>query len=229
MRTADCNDNLSLFDDIDNKQGSSGHKLDVIKLTYDHAEAMTWKELFSGFDSLFAITYSSGIGFMYQLLEMFENAQIIFGCENIMSYTLQEIMAFQNKVIDRMRDKIASKREQLISRIEDQSVHFYVARAQLSHEKIYLLSNRDGRKRVIMGSANMSFNAFSGIQRENICFLDDEKAYDWYYDIFEGLKENCTDEITKQAFVSSDLNDHIDELPVAGTVKVSKALVIEPD
>jgi hypothetical protein len=222
------NDNLSFFDEAISEKASASHTLDVLRLRFDGAETATWKDLFSGFDHLYAITYSSGIGFMYQLLDLFESAQIIFGCENVMSYTLQEVMAFQNKVIDRMREKSSDKRERLISRIEDQSVRFYVARTLLSHEKIYLLSSQDGRKRVIMGSANMSFNAFAGIQRENICYLDDEKAYDWYYEVFEELKSSCTDEITRQAFESSDLEEHIDELPVVGTVKMKKALVIEP-
>lgn len=161
-------DNFSLFDEANSKQTDHAKKLDVLKLTYDQAETATWQELFSGFDHLYAITYSSGIGFLYQLLELFDRAQIIFGCEAVMPFKLQEIMAFQNKVIERMRHESSSKRDQLIARIEDQSVRFFVARAQLSHEKIYLLSSQDGRRRVIMGSANMSFNAFGGRQRENI-------------------------------------------------------------
>ena len=228
MSTKMCTDNFSLFDEANSKQTDHAKKLDVLKLTYDHAETATWRELFSGFDHLYAITYSSGIGFLYQLLELFDRAQIIFGCETVMPFKLQEIMAFQNKVIERMRHESSSKRDQLIARIEDQSVRFFVARAQLSHEKIYLLSSQDGRRRVIMGSANMSFNAFGGRQRENICYLDDGKAFDWYYDIFETLKSTCTSEITKQAFLLSDLNEHIDELPIVGTVKLEKALVVEP-
>jgi hypothetical protein len=35
-------------------------------LEYDHAEAMTWQELFSGFDSIRAITFSSGLSFVYK-------------------------------------------------------------------------------------------------------------------------------------------------------------------
>ncbi len=221
--------NLSLFDVIDSRQETTSRKLDVLKLSYESAESVTWQELFSGFDHLYAITYSSGITFMYRLLDMFDRAQIIFGCEDIMSFTLQEVMAFQNKVIDKMREKSSKMQEKLISRIEDNSVHFYVARTQLSHEKIYLLSNSStGRRRVIMGSANMSYNAFGGVQRENICYLDDGKAFDWYYDVFENLKSSSSDEITKQAFTLSDLDEHIDELPVAGTIKVNKAVIVEP-
>ena len=221
------NENLSLFDEINNQAKGASQKLDVLKLSYDYAESKTWQELFSGFDHLYAITYSSGIGFVYKLLDMFEQAQIIFGCENVMSFSLQEIMAFQSKVIDRMREESSTKRDQLISRIEEHSVRFYVARAQLSHEKVYLLSSNNGRKRVIMGSANMSFHAFSGAQRENICYIDDEKAFDWYFDRFEELKAICTDEITKQALALANLDQHIDELPIAATVQTKKALVLE--
>ncbi|MBO5568925.1 MAG: phospholipase D family protein, partial [Clostridia bacterium] len=137
-------------------------------------------------------------------------------------------MAFQNKVIERIREKESKSRAAILSRIEDGSVHFFVARTQLSHEKIYLLSSNDGRKRVIMGSANMSYQAFGGMQRENICYLDDEKAFDWYFDIFEELKKSCTDEITQKALLISDLEDNLEELPIAGTIKAKRALVIEP-
>ena len=165
---------------------------------------------------------------MYNLLEMFDTAEVIFGCEEVLSFSLQEIIAFQNKVIERIRGKEAKKRDALLSRIEDGSVHFFVARTQLSHEKIYLLSSDDGRKRVIMGSANMSYKAFDGAQRENICFLDDAKAYDWYYDVFMDLQQSCTDEISKKAIVLADVEENLDELPIAGTVKTKRALVIEP-
>ncbi len=220
--------NISFFDETDYSKSSGSKKLEVVKLVYDHAETLGWEELFSGFDQLFAITYSSGIGFLYRVLEMFDSAEVIFGCEEVMSYSLQEIMAYQNKVIERIRTKDSKKRDALLSRIETGSVHFYIARTQLSHEKIYLLSSEDGRRRVIMGSANMSYQAFSGLQRENICYLDDEKAYDWYYEIFEDLKQTCTDEITHKALTISDMEDNLDELPIAGTIKLKKALVIEP-
>ena len=89
---------------------------------------------------------------------MFDYAEIIFGCESVLSYTLQEIMAYQDKLVERMRDNISESQSQLLSRMDTGSVKFYVARTKLSHEKIYLLAAKDGRKRVIMGSANMSYS-----------------------------------------------------------------------
>jgi len=223
-------DTISLFDMGDDCLGGSttGAKLDVVKLNYDSAESVTWQELFEGFNTLHAITFSSGVNFVYKLLGMFDSAEIIFGCEAVMSYTLQEVMAYQDKLIERMRDKASDAKLNLLTRIDNGSVRFFVSRTQLSHEKLYLLVADDGRKRVIMGSANMSYNAFGGVQRENICYIDGDSAYDWYLNTFMELKENSTDEIKRSALDKADLAENIIELPIAGTIKTNKVLVIEP-
>ena len=54
----------------------------------------------------------------------------------------------------------------------------YLLTGDYPHEKLYLLSASDGRKRVVLGSANLSYQAFSGIQRENICYIDGEEIFD---------------------------------------------------
>ena len=220
-------DNLSMFDMLEPEEAISP-KLDVVKLSYISAEAMTWQELFKGFDELHAITFSSGINFMYALLEMFEKVEIVFGNEMVMSNSLQDIMAYQSNLIERIRNEAGDRKQKLLDRIDDETVRLYVARQQLSHEKIYLLKSADGRKRVIMGSANMSYNAFSGKQRENISCIDDEGAYDWYMHCFEELKEASTDEITHKAILTADSFENIDALPISESVKVRKTLIVEP-
>ena len=106
-------ENLSLFNQQDSSEitidsMSKGASLDVIKMEFLEAETLSWQDLFSGFDTLHAITYSSGINFVYQLLNCFENAEIIFGCDEVISYSLQEVMAYQCRLIERMRES-ASK------------------------------------------------------------------------------------------------------------------------
>jgi len=216
----------TLFDTGTVQQAAT--QIDVVKMIFAGAEAKTWQELFAGFDTLHAITFSSGVQFVFKLLEMFQSAEIIFGCEAVMSYTLQEVMAYQHKLIERLRDKMLTAKNNFLDRIDAGEVRLFVAREQLSHEKIYLLAAADGRKRVIMGSANMSYNAFSGRQRENICYLDDEEAYNWYYDVFVSLRENSTDEISHLALTAADLGDNLEDLPIAGTIKAQRALVLEP-
>lgn len=218
---------LSLFDICDAQKAPSA-KLNIVKLSYISAETMTWQELFHGYNELRAITFSSGINFVYALLGMFEKAEIIFGSEAVVSYSMQEIMAYQSLLLDRMREAAGEARQKLLDRIDDESVRLFVARKQLSHEKIYLLKADDGRRRVVMGSANMSYNAFGGIQRENICCIDDTAAYDWYLDTFNELKENSTDEISVRAFVSADISENVDALPIAESVRIQKAVIVEP-
>ena len=203
-------------------------KLDVVKMDYVGAESITWRELFSGYDSIKAITFSSGIGFVYQLLDLFKYAEIIFGCEEVMSYTLQEIMAYQAKLMERIRKTDSASKEKMIERVERGDVRLFVARRRLSHEKLYLLKAEDGRTRVVFGSANMSFNAFGGRQREIICYIDSQEAYDRFEEAYEDLKRDSVDTITKKAVEISDATENVDALPIAETAKVEKVVYIEP-
>ena len=223
---------LSLFDIAETDQQQINTQttasLDVVKMVFDGAESCTWKELFSGFDTLYAITYSSGIDFVYRLIDLFEQAEILFGCDEVISYSLQEVMAYQCKMVERMRDTASKMKLDLVSRIENGTLRFYVARSVLSHEKLYLLSAKDGRKRVIMGSANLSRSAFGGYQRENICYVDGDAAYDWYWDCYCQLREDCTDQIAKETLLCADDGANLEELPIAKTIKAKKALVLQP-
>lgn len=228
-------ENLSLFEaeepieiTMDSLIDTQKNTLDIVKLDYVEAQTMTWQELFAGFDTLHAITYSSGITFVCQLLNQFETAEIIFGCEEVISYSLQEIMAYQSKLIERLRTSANNSKQNLIERIEDNSLHLYVARTMLSHEKIYLLSAKDGRKRVVMGSANMSLTAFGGHQRENISYVDGDQAYEWYMGCYEELRENSTDQIVKESVLCADTGENLEELPISRTIRAKKAVMIEP-
>ena len=218
-------ENLSLFDIPEESQEQikvqSPASLAVAKMEFAGAETLSWQELH-------AITYSSGIDFVYQLIDLFQQAEILFGCDEVISYSLQEVMAYQCKMVERMRDTASKMKLDLVSRIENGTLRFYVAHSVLSHEKIYLLSAHDGRKRVIMGSANLSRSAFGGYQRENICYLDGEAAYDWYWDCYCQLREDCTDQIAKETLLCADDGEHLEELPIAKTVRVKKALILQP-
>lgn len=225
-------ENLSLFGEIEcgklcDKDLRSGELLDVVRMEFIEAETLRWQDLFSGFDTLRAITYSSAIGFVYQLADMFEDVEVIFGSEDVLSYSLQEIMAYQCKMIDRMRETASKMKVDLLSRVENNTLHFFIAREKLSHEKIYLLSSSDGRKRVVMGSANMSFAAFGGKQRENICYIDGSSAYDWYLNSYNEFRDECTDQVFKETLAIADDGEHIEEIPIARTIRAKKALMLD--
>lgn len=232
-------DNFTLFDintpdssedeqNLFSNAKSSGSKIDVVRMDFVEAQSLKWEELFDGFDKMYAITYSSGIGFVCKLLNQFKYAEIIFGFDQVISYSLQEIIAYQLKTVERIRETANQTKVDLLSKIDNGSLHLMVARQKLSHEKIYLLEADDGKKRVVMGSANMSYAAFSGKQRENICYIDGEEGFEWYKNCFDELKSQSSDDISVSALAIADDGENLEEVPIMQTVKVKKALVVEP-
>ncbi len=218
---------MSLFEYMNDNGMDNGTRLEVVKLDYVSSELLTWKELFSGFDKIYAITYSSGLGFVNELLDLFKYAEIIFGCEDVISLSMKEIMAYQDTLIERIRGNKNGIKEKMIDRIEDGTAHFYVAEKVVSHEKIYLLEAEDGKKRVVMGSANMSFNAFGGKQRENISYMDGDDAFNYFMDVYNSLKEDSVDEISKKALEVANLADNIDAIPFSEKVRAKGIVAIE--
>jgi len=203
-------------------------KINVVKMEFVEADIISWKDLFSGYDKLFAITYSSGIGFVCDLLSMFQYSEIIFGYEAVMSYNMHEVMAFQLKTVESIRTNMNEKKQDLVSKIKNESLKMYIAREKVSHEKIYLLESLNGSKRTVFGSANMSRAAFMGIQRENICYIDGDRAFDWYMNSFQEFKTRCSDNISIPSLREADEGENINEIPILKTAKVNKVLTIEP-
>lgn len=209
--------------------GKSAVKLPVARVVFQEGKGMNWRELFEGFTSIKIITFSTGLDFLKKVLSLFEDAEVIFGCEQIMSYTQTEIMAlaFQSELMETVRN--SKSRDFFLERLKNGTLRLYVAREKLSHEKLYLLSSSDGGKRVITGSANMSNRAFSGIQRENIVYMDGEKGYGWYEQDYEDCLENSVDRITEKAVLVSDAGENMEFLPVSQTIKDRKVLTVSPN
>lgn len=203
--------------------------LAIVELAFNSVKSMTWEELFSGFDKLRAITFSSSVDFMSELIESFSDAEIIFGNEGVLSFRLEEIISFQKETIELIREDFSNKHQKMIDRIDTGSLHLYVANKQLSHEKIYLLESFSGKKRVVFGSANLSWQAFSGTQRENICYIDDEEGFEYYLGVFEQLKESSSDSISHKQLLEADISNNLEEIPFLDSIKNKEILVIEPN
>ncbi|MDR0643838.1 MAG: phospholipase D family protein [Treponema sp.] len=200
--------------------------LSIVRAGFITADTLTWEELFDGFNCLWAITYSSSMDFVCKLLKKFDYVEIIFGFEEIIASGIEKIFAYQSVSREFIKEISGKNKTDLVSRIDKGTLHLFVAREQLSHEKTYILEAADGRKRVVIGSANLSNAAFSGKQRENICYFDDDAAFDYYFTQFNKLKANSADNITKKC-LTADVS-RIDTLPLAETVLVKNAVIIKP-
>lgn len=214
-----------------NRTNISTEPLKVVKAKYEEAKETCWEELFDGYDKLYAITFSSGIDFASRVINMFPYAEVIFGCEKIVSNDIATIMSVQIDSIQRLAKSKAAGN--LANRLANDTLKIYVSRDTKSHEKIFIMTTEDGsRTRVVTGSANMSASAFFGLQRENIVCFDDKAAFDHYKRLFETFKDACSDNITHKAIIRTMedkdyLRDHIEETPILQTTNKEKYIFLE--
>jgi hypothetical protein len=185
----------SLFQD---KPLSEQRALTIFRAEMIAREEANWRDLFAGFESLKVITYSSGLDVILQLAGMFEEVEVTFGSERILSrehaaleqassvargYTFVDAVADQKAFLERLAAELGKSARALLARVADGTVRFRLLRKMPSHEKLYLLSGRE-KFRVITGSANLSLVALSGRQKEVYIIFDGEEAYRCFADYY---------------------------------------------
>ena len=176
-----------LLDDPDSKT-----KSDVLSVLYARSEdtgLFDRDSLFGGFDTMRALTYSASIPMIMGLLRDYDydRFECIFGHGGILGRQPREIIDFQRQIDERLsRGFVAiagvspERRELLHDRVADGRARFFVVKDAIAHAKIYLLE-REGLRRVIVGSANLSETAFSGRQAETLIVYDnDDVAWEHY-------------------------------------------------
>lgn len=229
MNQKECMQELSIFDLTENCEPS--RNLIVVEAEFKRTHQMNWKDLFDGFDEMYAITYSSSIDFIGSVLPNFRYAEIVFGNENVLEDDVAMLISAQ---FSKLKFVAKHKSAKMISgRLDNETLKLMVSRDIRSHEKIYILKADDGRVRVIEGSANFSYSAFNGIQRENISFMDNESAYEHYRERYEQFKEGCADNVTHSAFAriiidpDAAIEGMMDIVPIAGTINTKKIVELE--
>lgn len=215
--------NTSLFEEEETFE--KHNNLDIIKLEYQSNYLSNWHDLFDGFSTLHAITFSSQTSFLVQLIKKFEYVEIIFGNETVISSDIEQIMAYQHRVIEEIASQNSKTKEYFYSRIREGSLKFYVAKKKLSHEKIYLLSNETDYK-VVTGSANLSYSAFSGLQSETIQVIENFEGYSYFLNRYETLKSSSTNEITEKVIKTFNVNfvENFENTPFIEEAKVLKII-----
>lgn len=222
---------FNLFNLEDDNSLAKETGLKVVKATFDEQKRLSWQELFEGYDELYAITYSSGLQFVNQVIKKFKYAEVIFGSEETLDYSLEAVIASQIANIETICNNKSA--QSLINKVNDNELKLFVSRDVKSHEKLFVLKSFDGRTRVITGSANMSASAFGGVQRENIIYFDDESAFGYYKTRFEDFKQICSDNISDKVLnrmVDGEedlLRDNPENIPICEAVKVQKAIVLD--
>ena len=200
-------------------------KLEVVSADFKGSTQATYNELFEGYNELYVITYSGGVDFISKIIDRFQYSEIIFGCEAVLNNEIAAIISVEKDFINRIAKHKSA--EKIASMMAEGKLNLFISRDTKSHEKIYCLKSHDGEVRVITGSANLSYSAFSGIQRENIILFDDNDAFEHYYDLFTRFKTECSDRV-EHSVLTASINDHdyldnnIEQIPVMKKAKQDK-------
>lgn len=187
------------FDDPDSRTRSKG--LDVVYARMEKVSQFD-SSLFAGFSSLRALTYTPSIPMIFNLLRNFDydDFECIFGHNGILPREAADILAFQSVVDEKLNAGFVGikglpeeRRRVIYDRAINGTARFYVVKDAIAHAKIYLLE-REGFRRVIVGSANLSETAFSGRQAETlVAFDNDDAAWEHYsrqYEAVQGIATN---------------------------------------
>ncbi len=180
------------------RRAAERERILVFDIIVQGARETAWQDLFRGFRSLKALTFSASVPAILDLASLFEDVEITFGSERVLSrelgaleqattaagYRFVDALADQKAFIERcVRPALSQRGERLLARVQDGSLRFRLLRGAPSHAKLYLLA-ADDRFRAVAGSANLSFAAFTGRQRETFFVADGEVDYRRFLDAY---------------------------------------------
>ncbi len=184
------------FDDPYSRTRSDG--LEVVYARAKRSERFDRASLFGGFTAMRALTYTPSIPMILGLLRDYdyEDFECIFGHGGILPRDAADLLGFQavvdeklNKGFVGIRGLDEERRKTIYDRAADETARFFVVKDAIAHAKIYLLE-REGLKRVVVGSANLSETAFSGRQAETlIAFDNDEAAWEHYSRQYDAVRK----------------------------------------
>ena len=207
-----------------------GTGLRVVRAKFLDEQKFDW-DLFEGFENLRVLTYSASASAIVRMLDQysFESFECVFGCENTLR-DIKTILAFQQVVVGDTRAAIMGLSDdrhlQILQRVHSGHAHFRVLRKSIAHAKLYLLSGPGDRNRVIVGSANLSEQAFSGRQPETlVVFDDDEAAWEHYSRMYDAIRNDASDAIPLPEEQITKAEIEVSETPVLSDI--SGTLVIE--
>ncbi len=116
--------------------------------------------LFTGFTSMKALTYTASIRMIVGLLRDYEydDFECVFGHEGILRPDLSDVLAFQTAVDEQLSKAFVGvqtsdeRRQALFDLVATDRARFFVVKDKIAHAKIYLLE-RDDLRRVVVGSS----------------------------------------------------------------------------
>lgn len=203
-------------------------KLDVLKVFKSELVSVEYsnvEELFSGFDSIKAITFSYDIDFMNHLMQFFKYGEIVLGADFMVQKDgkLNDLLEVAANNYD--ATQVVKSKERLVEMLSSGDLNLRAANYVLDHRKIYLLKSDDGRTRVIKASANMSGRAWNGEHIEHYEYDDSPFCYEEYEKDFE-TAWLMSNEIPYTMVVGKKSDDYVEGNPVIKKVKETNKVTV---
>lgn len=238
-----------LFADV-GKQAAA-RPLTVFRADLISCDQTSWEDLFSGFSTLHAITFSSSLEMLLRLVDMLDDMEIVFGSDSILSrehlalaqasqtiqaYGFADALVDQKALVEALARLLGRTGQRLLERVADGALRFRLLRGRPSHEKLYLLSGPAGH-RVVTGSANLSQVALEGRQHEVFVTFDGEAAwslFDGYYqrDWRDSIPVEADALVIRHpdsaAPAAREAPLALEEVPIVRVLKAGVALVDQP-
>ena len=221
---------LKGFDIQPNFALDDGTGLRVVRASFTGEQKFDW-DLFRGYEKLRVLTYSASVPAIVRMLDQysFDSFECVFGSETTLR-DIKTILAFQQVVVGDTRAAIMGLKDErhvrILEKVHAGQAHFRVLRKSIAHAKVYLLSGPGDRTRVIIGSANLSEQAFSGKQSETlVVFDDDDPAWQHYGRMFDVIRNEASDEIPLPEEKVNTAEIEVLDTPVMSDI--SGTLVIE--
>lgn len=206
--------------------GEEKELLKCFKSELKSVDFLSVHELFSGFNTIKAITFSYDIGFINEIMELFDYGEIILGGNFLVQKDakLSDLLA---EVCTNAYEagKIIKRYDKLANMLADGEMEFRTPTFVLDHRKIYLLKSDDGRTRVIKASANMSKKAWNNEHMEHFEYDDTIECYEEYEKDFE-TAWNMSKAITMDVISSKKADDLIEGNTILKGIKETGRTII---
>lgn len=224
---SDTNENK--FEVINGGKGNSNDtEKQVLKVFHSELKTVEFSnvdEMFCGFDTIKAITFSYDIRFINHLMQYFQYGEIILGADFMVQKDgkLNDLLEVAANNYD--ATQAVKNQKRLVDMLSNGDLNLRAANYILDHRKIYLLKADDGRTRVIKASANMSGRAWNGDQMEYYEYDDSLFCYEEFENDFEVAWIN-SNEIPYTMVTGKKNDEYINENPVIKKAKETNKVTV---
>ena len=188
-------------------------------------------DLFRGFRSCRVLTYSIDLATVRRLVAELGVSELECVIGTVATIDrVEKVLAVQQAAMQHasvLVEELSNADCDVVEALSSGRLAFWVLRDQVSHSKLYLLEGgtTPGR-RIIMGSANFSEQAFRGWQHETLAMYDDdEAAWDFYSARYREVRDKASQQIGPEMLLGRTQPVKIEETPVLSGDRPSIVLV----